>query len=98
MTGELQWFAVQGVVPPHGGRPAWTGWTCNSDGQTPWEAAQVAAQALLLNICQRFGDELTGGPAASIPVLSQQQRSGSRLMVVRWSEARDSEVRVLVLL
>jgi len=67
MIGELQWFAVQGVVPPHGGRPAWTGWTCNSDGQTPWEAAQIAAQAMLLNICQRFGDELTGGPAASIP-------------------------------
>ena len=22
---------------------------------------------MLLNICQRFGDELTGGPAASIP-------------------------------
>jgi len=67
MTGGLQWFAVQGVVPPHGGRPAWTGWTCNSDGQTPWEAAQVAAHAMLLHICQRFGDELTGGPAASIP-------------------------------
>jgi len=67
MTGDLQWFAVQGVVPPHGGRPAWTGWTCNSDGQTPWEAAQVAAHAMLLNICQWFGDELTGGPAASIP-------------------------------
>jgi len=66
-TGELQWFAVQGVVPPHGGRPAWIGWTCSSDGQTPWEAAQVAAQTMLLDICQRCGDELTGGPAASIP-------------------------------
>jgi len=66
MTRDLQWFAVQGVVPPHGGRPAWKGWTCNSDGQTPWEAAQVAAHAMLLNICHSFGDELTGGPAASI--------------------------------
>jgi len=66
-TGELQWFAVQGVVPPHGGRPAWTGWTCSSDGQTPWEAAQVVAQTILLDIYQRCGDELTGGPAASIP-------------------------------
>jgi len=35
MTGVLQWFAVQGVVPLPGGRPAWIGWTCNSDGQTP---------------------------------------------------------------
>jgi len=33
----------------------------------PWEAAQVAAHVVLLNICQRFGDELIGGPAASIP-------------------------------
>ena len=31
------------------------------------KAAQVAAQTILLDICQRFGDELTGGPAASIP-------------------------------
>ena len=51
MMGGLQWFAVQGVVPPHGGTPAWTGWTCNSGGQTPREAAQVAAHAMLLNIC-----------------------------------------------
>jgi len=67
MTGDLQWFAVQGVIPPHGGRPAWTGWTNNSNGQTPWEAAEVAGHAMLLNIYQRFGEELTGGPAASIP-------------------------------
>jgi len=67
MIGDLQWFAMQGVVLPHGGRPAWTRWTCNSDEQTPWEAAQVVAHAMLLNIYQRFGDELTGGPTASIP-------------------------------
>ena len=67
MTGDLRWFTVQGVVPPHGGRHAWSGWTYNSNGQTPWEAAHVAAHAMLLNICQRFGDELTGGPAPSIP-------------------------------
>jgi len=36
-------------------------------GRPPWEGAQVAAHAMLLNICQRFGDELTGGPVASIP-------------------------------
>jgi len=67
MTGELLWFAVQGVVPPHGSKPAWTGWTCNSDGQTPWEAAHVAAHVMLLNICQKFGDVLTGGPATFFP-------------------------------
>ena len=48
MTGDLQWFVVLGVVPTHGGSPAWTGWTCNSDGQTPWEAAQVVAHAAML--------------------------------------------------
>ena len=48
-TGGIQWFAVQGVVPPHGDKPAWTGWTCSSDGQTPWEAAQAAAQTILLD-------------------------------------------------
>jgi len=47
--------------------PAWLGWNYNADGQTPWEAAQVAAHAILLNIYQMFGDELIGGPAASIP-------------------------------
>ena len=67
MSRGLQWFAVQGVVPPHGGRPTWTGRTYNADGQTPWEASQVAAHAMLLNICYRFGDELIGGLAASIP-------------------------------
>ena len=51
MSGGLQWLAVQGVVPPHGGRPAWIGWTYNADGQTSCEAAQVAAHAILLNIC-----------------------------------------------
>jgi len=94
MTGELQWYAVQGVVPQHGGRPAWTGWTCNSDGQTPWEAVQVAAHAMLLNICQRFGDELQEDQRPPFPALTQQWRSGSRLMVVRWSEVEESELRV----
>jgi len=70
---------VQGVVPPYGCRPAWTGWTCNSDEQTPWEASQVAAHAMLLNICQRFGDELTGGPAASI--------SHADLAAAEWKQA-----------
>jgi len=95
MTGELQWFAVQGVVPPPGGRPAWTGWNCNSDGQTPWEAAQVAAHAMLLNICQRFGDELIGGPATSIPradpaAAEWKQADGCELVQGRGERAESS--------
>jgi len=80
MQGGLQWFAVHGVVPPHEDKPTWSGWNCNADGQNPWEAAQVAAQAILLNICQRFGDELTGGPAASIP--------SADLAVAEWKQAK----------
>jgi len=83
-------------VPSHGCRPTWKRWTCNADGQTTWEVAQVAAHAMLLNICQRFGDE--EGQRPPFPMLTQQQRSGSRLMVVRWSEVEESELRALVLL
>jgi hypothetical protein len=36
-------------------------------GQSPWEAAQVAALDVLMDIAQSFGDELVGGPTASIP-------------------------------
>jgi hypothetical protein len=51
----------------------------------------------MINIYQRFGDELIGGPATSIPVLTQQQQSGSKLMVVRWSEVMESKLKALVL-
>jgi len=103
MTGDLQWFAVQGVVPPHGGRPAWSGWTCNSDGQTPWEAAQVAAYAMLLNICKRFGNELTGGPAASIPhadpaAAGWKQADGCALVRGRGERAESSSPAICAMM
>ena len=41
-----------------------------SDGQTPWEGAQVAALEVLLEICHDFGDELVNGPAGSFPSVS----------------------------
>ena len=41
-----------------------------SDGQTPWEGAQVEALEVLLEICQDFGDELVNGPAGSFPRVS----------------------------
>ena len=67
MQGGLRSFTVHRVVPPHEDKPTWLGQNYNADGQNSWEVAQVAAQAILLNMCQRFGDELIGGPAASIP-------------------------------
>jgi len=41
-----------------------------SDGQTPWEGAQVAALEVLLEICHDFGDELINGQAGSFPRVS----------------------------
>ena len=48
-------------------RPLWCGWSTESDGQSPWEAAQVAALDVLMDIAQSFGEELVDGPASSIP-------------------------------
>ena len=41
-----------------------------SDGQTPWEGAQVATLEVLLEICQDYGDELVNGLAGSFPRVS----------------------------
>jgi hypothetical protein len=68
--GTLSWYDVRLMVPPHPGRPLWRGWGSDSNGQTPWEGAQVAALVVLMDICQNFGDELRGGPAASIPCVA----------------------------
>jgi hypothetical protein len=64
--GTLSWYDVCLMVPPHPERPLWHGWGNDSNGQTPWEGAQVAALVVLMDICQNFGDELLGGPATSI--------------------------------
>ena len=38
-----------------------------SEGRTPWEAAQVVAFEVLSQICQQHGDELTGSDAGTFP-------------------------------
>jgi len=58
---------VKITVPACRNNPQWLGWIVESDGQTPWEGAQVAALEVLLEICQEFGDELVNGPAGTIP-------------------------------
>ena len=55
------------TVIAHEDNPQWQGWSVESDGQTPWEGAQVAAFEVLSEICQEFGDELVNGPAGSFP-------------------------------
>ena len=64
-AGALPWVDVQIIVPSCPNNPQWLGWIVESDGQTPWEGAQVAALEMLLEICQDYGDELVNGPAVS---------------------------------
>ena len=65
--GDVPWYVVTFIVPQNPTRPLWHGWSIETDGQSPWEAAQVAALDVLMDIAQSFGDELVGGPASSIP-------------------------------
>jgi len=43
-----------------------------SDGQTPWEGAQVAALEVLLEIYKDFGNELVNCPAGTFPTFVSQ--------------------------
>ena len=47
--------------------PLWQEWKADSEGKTPWEAAQVVAFEVLSQICQQHGDELTGSAAGTFP-------------------------------
>jgi hypothetical protein len=66
-AGSLPWVDVQITVPTCPTNPQWVGWIVESNGQTPWEGAQVAALEVLLEICQDFGDELVHGPVGTFP-------------------------------
>ena len=68
--GDVPWYIVTFIVPQNPTRPLWHGWSIETDGQSPWEAAQVAALDVLMDIAQSFRDELVGGPASSIPRVS----------------------------
>ena len=65
--GDVPWYIVTFIVPQNPTRPLWHGWSIETNGQSPWEATQVAALDVLMDIAQSFGDELVGGPASSIP-------------------------------
>jgi len=69
-AGSLPWVDVQITVSPCPNNPQWLGWVVESDGQTPFEGAQVAALEVLLEICQDFGDELVNSRAGSFPRVS----------------------------
>ena len=48
--GDVPWYNVTLVVPQNPTRPLWHGWSTESNGQSPWEAAQVAALDVLMDI------------------------------------------------
>jgi hypothetical protein len=64
---DIPWYEVVLVVPLHPTNPLWHGWHEESNGRSPWKAAQVTSLDMIMEIAQNFGDELAGGLAAPIP-------------------------------
>ena len=48
--GDVPWYNVTLVVPQNPTRPLWHGWSIKSDGQSPWEAAQITTLDVLMDI------------------------------------------------
>ena len=48
--GDVPWYNVTLVVPQNPMRPLWHGWSIKTDRQSPWEATQVAALDVLMDI------------------------------------------------
>ena len=45
------WYDVWMTILAHVDNPQWQGWSIESDGQSPWEGAQVVALEALSEIC-----------------------------------------------
>jgi len=63
------WYDMRVTIPGHANNLQWQGWSIESDGQSPWEGAQVVALEALSEICQEFGDELVTSPAKTFPLV-----------------------------
>ena len=50
------WYVVQLTIPARTQAPLWQEWKADSEGKTPWEAAQVVAFEVLSQICQQHGN------------------------------------------
>jgi len=98
MAGELQWFAVQGLSHHMGAGLDGLGGPATQMGRL--HGKQLRLQPMLC--CSTYVRELVRscqeGQRPPFPRLTQQQRSGSRPMDVRWSEVEESKLRVPVLL
>jgi len=100
VTEGHEWYDVRVTVAAHEDNPQWQGWCVESDGQTPWEGAQVAAFEVLSEICQEFGDELVNGPVGSFPCVDVSQTtwnqpSGNALVRDRDERDRSSLAEVV---
>ena len=51
VTEGQRWYDMPVTVLAHEDNPQWQGWSVESDGQTPWEGAQMAAFEVLSEIC-----------------------------------------------
>ena len=67
ITEGQQWYDVRVTIAARVDNPQLQGWSIKSDGQTPWEGAQVATFEVLNEIYQEFSDELVNGPVGSFP-------------------------------
>ena len=45
------WYDVRVTILARADNPQWQGWSIESDGQSPWEGAQVVALEALSEIC-----------------------------------------------
>ena len=81
-AGIVPWYYVDMEIPRHEGRTIWCGWMIESDGQSPWEGAQCAALTALVDICQKHGDELAGGPTTVFPHVQPEE--------AQWNQAQGS--------
>ena len=48
--GAMPWYIVTLVVSQNPTRLLWRGWSTKTDGQSPWEATQVATLDVLMDI------------------------------------------------
>ena len=61
------WYEVRLTILARTQAPFWQEWQAESEGRTPYEAAQVVAFEVLSQICQQHGDELTDSAAGTFP-------------------------------
>ena len=61
------WYEVQLTIHARTQIALWQEWKADSEGKTPWEAAQVVDFEVLSQIYQPHGDELISSAAGTFP-------------------------------